>query len=128
MTTEQMDVLDDQFPDRLHSLEDHNRDMTADGQMAFIGSTGQADYRPTPAQETMREEMSIAQVFDETFGPSNDSELSLDGYLDRQVNTVALDVISQFDLVLGLKQWQVVQNMVEHGIRRGLQAGKNGSF
>jgi hypothetical protein len=78
-------------------------------------------YRYTPAQEVMREDMlggepiPLADVLDETLG----AHVGAHEGSGPAVTDVALDIISGFDLVLSMAQWQVVQEMVEAGVRAG---------
>ena len=92
------------------------------------------EYVFTPAQELMRadiervnnEPKSIGQVFDETMDrvginpeAKSDSTISQYGAFQRDVPGLALTIIDNHDLVLTMKQWAVVQSMVEEGIRVG---------
>lgn len=103
----------------------------------------------TPAQVIMRDDI-IGSVVDghdsqgnsypepEPLGFILDSELfgerpqkpvgTLSRYGQQQARAkqIALDIIDQYELVLSLKQWQVVQNMVEQGIMTGVQLELDG--
>lgn len=86
------------------------------------------DYKPTIPQTIMREDMerstrSLAEVFDEVVGPQEApaSELSRFGQQQRRATQIALDIIDQHELVLSLKQWQVVQAMMEQAVMQGVQ-------
>ena len=70
------------------------------------------NYKPSAAQEIMREEMNLAKVLESVIGVVS---------VDPRVQDLALDIIHGHpDLVLSLKQWQTVQTMVEAGIHRGV--------
>lgn len=86
-----------------------------------------ARYAPTPAQVIMRHEMTtLGDVFDEVVG--EESELSADGQIDLQFKELAIEIINDGPrLQLSLREWHVVQQMIESGLHRGFQAGRNGS-
>ena len=101
-------------------------------------------YTYSPAQKIMREDMeqgtvTLGSVFDEELGVmansidtaerpvGEETELSSYGEFIRSVPNLALDIIHDRDLVLSLKQWHVVQMMVQEGIRRGYQLGSDAS-
>lgn len=99
----------------------------------------------SPAQEVMRREMledprslqvsdgaltepaKLRSVLDDVLGPQyaeeGDSTISVYGAFQRRVPELAYEVINQHELQLSLSQWQVVQSMVEAGIRRGFDEG-----
>lgn len=86
------------------------------------------DYKPSIPQNIMRSDMdtqtkSLADVFGEVVGPEEEmaSELSRYGQQQRRAHELALDIIDQHELVLSLKQWQIVQAMVEQGIMTGVE-------
>lgn len=56
-----------------------------------------------------------------------DSVLNEYGVFSRTVPSIAYTIIEGYDLVLGLKQWQQVQAMVEDGIREGYRTCSDGS-
>jgi hypothetical protein len=95
--------LDDVF-DKVDSqreyLETHNRD----------GSPYQS-----PVEKGDPEKLDA--ILDDVVGPQSR------GY-SRSITQIALDIISTHsELVLSLKQWQIVQELVEDGIRAGARRG-----
>lgn len=86
--------------------------------------------QPTEAQRIMRQEMtdpiSLGAVLDGVVGRAiqatdDDSTIGLSQYGEfyQRVPELAHDIINQHELSLSLKQWQVVQRMVEQGITVG---------
>ncbi|QKN87761.1 hypothetical protein IXEL_61 [Microbacterium phage Ixel] len=85
------------------------------------------------AQTVMRHEMErgvhkpqrLGEVLDEVVGPQPDqgdaSELSDYGLFEQDVPNLALEVIDQHGqgLRTGMREWAIIQGMVEAGIRRG---------
>jgi len=75
----------------------------------------------TPAQETMRQEMlgdvqSIKRVFDEMLGLPD---------VDPVVRQIALTVVDRGpNVTLSLKQWSVVQGLIEAGVQAGIARGR----
>lgn len=69
------------------------------------------------AQELMRREMTaVSHVLDGMLGAGTKSP--------PEVTTMALEIIASHELQLSLKQWGVVQVMVEQGIKWGLARGQ----
>lgn len=90
-----------------------------------------ARYAPTPAQVIMRHEMTtLGDVFDEVVGveTSPEAELSADGQIEAQIKDIAIEIIEYGPkLQLSLREWHIVQSLIETGIKRGVLVGKNGS-
>jgi hypothetical protein len=80
-----------------------------------------ARYQPTPAQVIMRHEItSLVPLFDEEIGVADPGET------EQEVSGLALDIINAGPtLELSLKQWHIVQGLVEHGLRAGIQVGRD---
>lgn len=86
-------------------------------------------YKPSIPQNLMRDDIvrnthSLAQVF-EGMGfdepVEQEAELSRWGQQERRAKQIAFDIIDQHELVLSLKQWQVVQTMMEQAVMQGVQ-------
>lgn len=93
-----------------------------------MGKKSLKDYKPTIPQNIMREDMerstrSLAEVFDEVVGPEEPmgSQLSRFGQQQRRATQIVYDIIDQHELVLSLRQWQVVQAMMEQAVMQGVQ-------
>lgn len=96
-----------------------------------MGKKSIKDYKPTIPQNIMREDMergarSLAEVFGEVFDdatpPSEpQAELSRWGQQQRRATQIVYDIIDQHELVLSLRQWQVVQAMMEQAVMQGVQ-------
>jgi len=95
-----------------------------------MGKKSLRDYQPTEAQVLMRQEIggapkSLATVFEGMgFEPAEqkpEAGLSRWGQQEQRAKQIAFDIIDQHELVLSLKQWQVVQSMMEQAVMHGVQ-------
>ena len=98
--------------------------------------TGKA-YQPTEPQVIMRAEMerepkSLATVFEgmgfeEAVHNDHKPEAGLStwGQQEQRARQIAFDIIDQHELVLSLRQWQTVQNMMELAVMHGVQLQKD---
>lgn len=75
-----------------------------------------------PVEPTIRDEMErstvrLGTVLDELVGPQG---------TDSAITEVACEIINSHEnLQLSLKQWQVVQEIVEHALRAGIGIGRD---
>ncbi len=83
-------------------------------------------YETTPAQRLMRSEIEAGMHKRQTLPEPIKASAVLDDMLgpvseDRAVTELAYEVINEHGdgLILDLKQWPIVQRLVEAGIRRG---------
>ena len=98
------------------------------GLKAVLANLDSTQYDTSPAQETMRKEMeepvTVGTMLDDIFGaPYRSPECIV---APAAVTSLALGIINDHDsIILGMRQWQVVQEMVEHGIRTGVRLGQD---
>lgn len=78
---------------------------------------------PTSFYSQDHSPMKLGAVLDEVIGQPDEpaSTISRYGQQQRRAKDLALDIIDQYELQLSLKQWAVVQSMVEQGIMTGVQ-------
>lgn len=99
----------------------------------------------TPAQQIMRTDMlrpapksdpvKLSDALDESLGMLHDSpasdgpEQTPEGKFDDSVTGLALGIIhaNAPDVTMSLRQWDVVQGLIEKGLRIGYQRGRSAS-